>query len=89
MGTIIWLAGTILAILAVIDVFKKNISTVGKIICTGADIGSVGGYLMLTLFFCDRIRDPKNFNRKAFWGCVYFAVFAVAIFVVIITKIID
>ena len=34
MGTIIWLAGTILAILAVVDVFKKNISTVGKIICT-------------------------------------------------------
>lgn len=34
MGTIIWLAGTVLAILAVLDVFKKNISTVGKIICT-------------------------------------------------------
>ncbi len=32
MGTIIWLIGTILAIMAVMDVFKKNISTGWKII---------------------------------------------------------
>ena len=32
MGTIIWLVGTILAIMAVMDVFKKNISTGWKII---------------------------------------------------------
>jgi|GEM_PF-6882760 len=32
MGTIIWLIGTVLAIMAVMDVFKKNISTGWKII---------------------------------------------------------
>lgn len=32
MGTIIWLIGTVLAIMAVLDVFKKNISTGWKII---------------------------------------------------------
>ena len=33
MGTVIYLIGLILAILAVIDIFKKPISLVGKIIC--------------------------------------------------------
>lgn len=32
MGTIIWLIGTVLAIMAVMDVFKKNISIGWKII---------------------------------------------------------
>lgn len=32
MGTIIWLVGTVLAIMAILDVFKKNISTGWKII---------------------------------------------------------
>ena len=32
MGTIIWLVGTVLAVMAVLDVFKKNISTGWKII---------------------------------------------------------
>lgn len=32
MGTIIWLVGTVLAIMAVMDVFKKNITTGWKII---------------------------------------------------------
>ena len=32
MGTIIWLAGTVLAIMAVMDVFKKNMSTGWKIV---------------------------------------------------------
>ena len=32
MATIIWLIGTVLAIMAVLDVFKKNISTGWKII---------------------------------------------------------
>ena len=32
MGTIIWLIGTVLAIIAGMDVFKKNISTGWKII---------------------------------------------------------
>ena len=34
MGTIIYLIGLVLAILAVIDIFKKPISLVGKIICS-------------------------------------------------------
>ena len=33
MGTIIYLIGLVLAILAVIDIFKKPISLVGKVIC--------------------------------------------------------
>ena len=33
MGTFIYLLGLVLAILAVIDIFKKPISLVGKIIC--------------------------------------------------------
>ena len=49
MGTIIWLAGTILAILAVVDVFKKNISTVGKIICTVLLL--VTGWIGLLVFY--------------------------------------
>ena len=32
MGTIIWLVGTVLAIMAVMDVFKKNMKTGWKII---------------------------------------------------------
>lgn len=32
MGTIIYLIGLVLAIMAVVDIFKKPISTVGKII---------------------------------------------------------
>ena len=32
--TLIWLIGLILAIFAVIDIFKKPISIVGKIICS-------------------------------------------------------
>lgn len=32
MATIIWLIGTILAIMAIMDVFKKNISTGWKIV---------------------------------------------------------
>lgn len=34
MSTIIYIIGLILAILAVIDIFKKPISIVGKIICS-------------------------------------------------------
>ena len=33
MGTIIYLIGLVLAVLAVIDILKKPISLVGKIIC--------------------------------------------------------
>lgn len=34
MGTIIWIAGVVFSVLAVMDVFKKDISMVGKIIMT-------------------------------------------------------
>ncbi len=34
MGTIIWLIGLVLSIMAVLDICKKNISTAGKIICS-------------------------------------------------------
>lgn len=31
---IIWIIGVVLAVMAVLDIFKKPISTVGKVICT-------------------------------------------------------
>ncbi|MCR5561418.1 MAG: hypothetical protein K6F58_06345 [Bacteroidales bacterium] len=34
LGTIIYIVGLVLAIMAVIDIFKKPISLVGKIICS-------------------------------------------------------
>lgn len=34
MGTIIWIAGVVFSVLAIMDVFKKDISMVGKIIMT-------------------------------------------------------
>ncbi len=34
MGTIIWIAGIVCTVLAIVDVFKKNITTIGKIIMT-------------------------------------------------------
>lgn len=34
MSTIVYIVGLVLAILAVIDIFKKPISLVGKIICS-------------------------------------------------------
>lgn len=34
MGSIIYIIGIVLSVLAVLDIFKKNISTVGKIICS-------------------------------------------------------
>ncbi len=34
MGTIIWIAGIVCTILAIVDVFKKDITTIGKIIMT-------------------------------------------------------
>lgn len=34
MGTIIWIVGIVCTALAIVDVFKKNITTIGKIIMT-------------------------------------------------------
>ena len=34
MGTIIWIVGIVCTVLAIVDVFKKNITTIGKIIMT-------------------------------------------------------
>ena len=34
LGTILYIAGIVLAVLAVIDILKKPISLVGKIICS-------------------------------------------------------
>ena len=33
MGKILYIAGIVLSVLAVLDIFKKNISLAGKIIC--------------------------------------------------------
>ena len=34
MGTIIWIVGIVCNVLSIVDVFKKNITTIGKIIMT-------------------------------------------------------
>ncbi len=49
MGTIIWLVGTVLAIMAVLDVFKKNISTGWKIIW--ALLLLVTGWIGLAVYY--------------------------------------
>ena len=49
MGTIIWLIGTVLAIMAVMDVFKKNISTGWKIIW--AVLLLVTGWIGLAVYY--------------------------------------
>ncbi len=49
MGTIIWLIGTVLAIMAVLDVFKKNISTGWKIIW--AVLLLVTGWIGLAVYY--------------------------------------
>ncbi len=49
MGTIIWLIGTVLAIMAVLDVFKKNISTGWKIIW--ALLLLVTGWIGLAVYY--------------------------------------
>ena len=58
MGTIIWLVGTVLAIMAVLDVFKKNISTGWKIIW--ALLLLVTGWIGLAVYYFfakDKIED--------------------------------
>ena len=49
MGTIIWLVGTVLAIMAVMDVFKKNISTGWKIIWSVLLL--VTGWIGLAIYY--------------------------------------
>jgi hypothetical protein len=56
MGTIIYIVGLVLAVMAVLDIFKKNISTPWKIICTILIlITSWIGLAVYYLFAKDRI----------------------------------
>ena len=56
MSTIIYIIGLVLSILAVLDIFKKPISTVGKIICSVLVlITSWIGLLVYYLYAKDRI----------------------------------
>ena len=56
MGTVIYLIGLILAILAVIDIFKKPISLVGKIICAIVVLATSWiGLLVYYLYAKDRL----------------------------------
>ena len=58
MGTIIYIIGIVLAILAVIDIFKKPISLVGKIICAVLVlITSWVGLLVYFLYAKDHITE--------------------------------
>lgn len=55
-GTILYIAGLVLAILAVIDILKKPISLVGKIICCAVVLlTSWIGLLFYYLYAKDRI----------------------------------
>lgn len=56
LGTILYIAGLVLAILAVLDIIKKPISLVGKIICSALVLlTSWVGILVYYLFAKDRI----------------------------------
>ena len=60
MGTIIWLVGTVLAIMAVLDVFKKNISTGWKIVWSLLLL--VTGWIGLAVYYF----FAKNIKRNYF-----------------------
>lgn len=49
MGTIIWIAGVVFSVLAIMDVFKKDISMVGKIIMTVLLL--VTGWIGLAVYY--------------------------------------
>ena len=51
MGTIIWLAGFICAIWCVLDIFKKPISTVGKLIVSIAVLATSWVDLLVYYFW--------------------------------------
>ncbi len=55
-----------------------------ELIKTGADIGSVGGYLILILFLGDRISESQNFKKEALLSGLYFLIITVAIICVTI-----
>ena len=56
LGTILYIAGLVLAILAVLDILKKPISLVGKIICCVLElITSWVGLLVYYLYAKDHI----------------------------------
>ena len=58
MGTIIYIIGLVLAILAVIDILKKPISTVGKIIsCVLVLITSWVGLVVYYLYAKDHLTE--------------------------------
>lgn len=56
MGTIIYIAGIVLSVLAVIDIIKKPISLVGKIICAVLVLATSWiGLLVYYLYAKDRL----------------------------------
>lgn len=61
MGTIIWLVGTVLAIMAVIDVFKKNISTGWKIVWTLLLL--VTGWIGLAVYYLFAKNKIEDWSR--------------------------
>ncbi len=58
MGTILYLIGLVLAILAVVNIFKKDISLAGKIICSAVVLlTSWVGLLVYYLYAKDHITE--------------------------------
>ena len=51
MGTILYLVGLVCAVLAVLDIFKKNISTVGKVIASVLVLRPSWGGLVFYYFY--------------------------------------
>ena len=54
-GTIVWLIGLVCAIWCVLDIFKKNISTGGKVIAAG--VGLLTSWVGLAVYYFYG-RDP-------------------------------
>ena len=60
MGTILYLVGLVCAVLAVLDIFKKNISTVGKVIASVLVLlTSWVGLLVYYFYAKDHLEEPR------------------------------
>ncbi len=84
--TAIILGGLIILSLTVINkdnLVIENIKAM-PLVSTGTDIAAVGGYLVLTLFFSDRLSENREFGKTAFYGVVYFTLLTVVVILVTI-----
>lgn len=81
---IIILAALIILAIPVINVQNLKITdwNAKNVLRGGADIGAVGGYLVLVLFFGDRLAEPEKFKKSAVKYAALFFVLTTAIITV-------